>query len=392
MNGVNSTSLKTGWIFFQVVWKGPWCLLSSFLAGWSVHGYVSPFPPDLVPSFILSWVSFHSVVVLLHCFLWVLQGRPCLFLNLLDVFYEFYCQLALSFPLGVSPFVGVSSIIYVCFHTIMCLWPTECIICNSTYLHNFLRSHILETMVSEFKEHLRMEIANLKALVRSFLPGHYHGYSCKSIFCYSIKSDKSANTHPEVSESSWDHKTWFCSIVIKGCLSVPLIEFVQVEYFTNLCLVTQLKQNGENPMDDWTLSLYENLVHANHSAQSNCWWLMNEHKYRLISWFICSVCPSICGDKPLIDLLLLRWVCGDLSWTELQIEGLNCWPPFREVCAYSRCGPYRSGPCLLCLVPCLLAAQWSSAKGGPLWPRWHCSHLTLWVLWSDWWECILMAW
>jgi hypothetical protein len=58
-------------------------------------------------------------------------------------------------------------------------------------------------MVSEFKDHLKMEIANLKPPVESFLLGHYRNYSHRSISCDSIKSDKSASIHLEDFESSW---------------------------------------------------------------------------------------------------------------------------------------------------------------------------------------------
>jgi hypothetical protein len=65
-----------------------------------------------------------------------------------------------------------------------------------------LPCNILETMVSEFKGHLKTEIANLKLPDGSFIPGHCRDYSRESTSCYSVKSDKSGS-HPEDSESPW---------------------------------------------------------------------------------------------------------------------------------------------------------------------------------------------
>ena len=53
---------------------------------------------------------------------------------------------------------------------------------------------------------------------------------------------------------------------------------------------------GENPVEEWTLLLWANMAMEVQSAQSAWQWLMQSLRYCCSnSWFILSVCPSVCG-------------------------------------------------------------------------------------------------
>ena len=88
-------------------------------------------------------------------------------------------------------------------------------------------------------------------------------------------------------------------------------------------------------MDDWTLWLYENSTHVNHSYQSDWRWFTKSRRYCSTSWLIHSVCPSVCG-----------WYAVD----KFPTTPVNLWRSFMNWAA--NWGPqslitFQGSPCLL---------------------------------------------
>jgi len=68
------------------------------------------------------------------------------------------------------------------------------------------------------------------------------------------------------------------------------------------------------------LLLTTNSTNANHSGQFSCLWFTKNWRYYSNSWFICSICLSVCGWKDIDSLVLI----SNILFNFLINSATNC--------------------------------------------------------------------
>src|SRR6266550_91167 len=117
-------------------------------------------------------------------------------------------------------------------------------------------------------------------------PGWYcfEGLTCLSCCCFILSAAFSrfcfAIFHVSLNRSMYSAAEWFVVV----CPSIPLNGFRPV-----------VIMNGENPVAECCLSLWQNCAIGNQSTQSFCFSLTYIRRYSSNSWFTRSVCPSVWG-------------------------------------------------------------------------------------------------